>query len=1194
MAINEKEFTHLHVHTEYSLLDGSAKIKELVKRAKELGYDSLAITDHGVMYGVIDFYEAAKAAGIKPILGCEVYVSPGSRFDRELTKGEDRYYHLVLLAENNQGYKNLSKIVSKGFTEGFYYKPRIDMEVLQEYHEGVIALSACLAGEVAVHLRKDHYEDAKAAALRYLEIFGENNYFLEMQDHGLSEQAVVNAGVMRLSKELGIPMVVTNDSHYIMAEDWEAHDVLLCIQTNRKVHEEDRMRYDGGQYYLKSKEEMYHLFPYATEALENTHKIAERCNVEIVFGEQKVPAFDVPGGLSAEEYLEKLCYEGIRKRYHPVTDDLMERLDYELSTIKQMGYVDYFLIVSDFIRYAKEHGIAVGPGRGSAAGSIVAYCLEITNIDPIKYNLLFERFLNPERVSMPDIDVDFCYERRQEVIDYVVEKYGKEKVVQIVTFQTMAARNVIRDVGRALDLPYSLCDAVAKSVPMEIGMNINKALQVSKDLKELYAENEDVKRLIDMALKLEGLPRNTGMHAAGVVIGRDSIDEYVPLAKGGDDSVITQFTMTTIERLGLLKMDFLGLRTLTVIQDAVKFVKQQTGTDIDIDHIDYNDAKVFELISSGKTEGIFQLESSGMKNFMKELKPRSLEDIIAGISLYRPGPMDFIPNYINGKEHPEDITYDTEELREILEATYGCIVYQEQVMQIVMKLAGYTLGRSDLVRRAMSKKKADVMAKERQNFVYGNEEQNVPGCIARGIPEKTANKIFDDMTDFAKYAFNKSHAAAYAVVAYQTAYLKCYYPAYFMAALISSVKDNSSKVAMYIQHCRQMGIQILPPDINEGVSGFSVSKGAIRYGLSGLKSVGTAVIEKVVEERELNGPFKDLKDFLMRMSPKETNKKTIEALILGGAFDNFDANRRQMMMVYPMLADEAAKERKNSAAGQMSLADFFGGEFEEMSKVRYPDVEEYDKQEMLAMEKSVLGIYVSGHPLLDYTDIIDKLTNASSADFMIDEEVGRTKVKDQQMCVVGGLIAAVTVKLTKNNQNMAFVTLEDMVGQIEIIVFPRDYEKLRQHLYTDNKILVKGRASVTEEEAKLILSEMLTFEEVKNGKTFAVNNRYGKGDQTAGVRQEKRGWAAESGQPENPNQLWVCFADMEEYRKLEADFISILEDYKGTCPVYVQLLKERQMKSMGRGFMVDENAGIVDRLKLEYGGEKVLIRKKNK
>lgn len=1181
------DFTHLHVHTEYSLLDGSAKIKSLVKRAKELGYDSLAITDHGVMYGVIDFYEAARAEGIKPIIGCEIYVSPGSRFDRENTRGEERYYHLVLLAENNQGYKNLSKIVSRGFTEGFYYKPRVDLEVLEQYHEGIIALSACLAGEVAVNLRKNNYEGAKEAALRHLKIFGENNYFLEMQDHGLAEQATVNAGVMRLSKELGIPMVVTNDSHYILAEDWEAHDILLCIQTNRKVHEEDRMRYTGGQYYLKSKEEMYELFPYAKEALANTQKIADRCNVEIVFGEQKVPEFDVPGGLTAEEYLEKLCMEGIRKRYNPVTPELMERLTYEINTIKKMGYVDYFLIVSDFIRYAKDHGIAVGPGRGSAAGSIVAYCLEITNIDPIRYNLLFERFLNPERVSMPDIDVDFCYERRQEVIDYVVRKYGKEKVVQIVTFQTMAARNVIRDVGRALDLPYALCDAVAKTIPMEIGMNIDTALKVSKDLKEMYEENADVKQLIDMARKLEGLPRNTGMHAAGVVIGRDSIDEYVPLARGGDDSIITQFTMTTIERLGLLKMDFLGLRTLTVIQDAVKFIKQETGVDIDIDHIDYDDKKVFELITSGKTEGIFQLESSGMKNFMKELKPQSLEDVIAGISLYRPGPMDFIPNYINGKEHPEKITYDVPELQEILEPTYGCIVYQEQVMQIVMKLAGYTLGRSDLVRRAMSKKKADVMAKERQYFVYGNEELGVPGCIARGIPEATANKIFDDMTDFAKYAFNKSHAAAYAVVAYQTAFLKCYYPVEFMAALMSSVKDNSSKVAGYIQSCRQMGIQILPPDINEGYSGFSAAKGAIRYGMSGIKSVGSAVVDRIVEEREANGPYKDMKDFLVRMTPKETNKKTVEALILGGAFDSFGVKRRQMMMAYPMMIDEVYKERKNSSAGQMSFAEFFGGEFAEAAKTKFPDVEEYDEQEKLALEKSVLGIYISGHPLLDYEKLMSEKTAFSSVDFMIDEEEGRARVPDQSICILGGMVAGVTVKLTKNNQNMAFVTLEDMVGQTEIIVFPKKYEDYREKLTTDNKIFVKGRATVSEEDAKLIAEEILTFDEVAAGNDFSRYNNSGR----MKPRREN------TGKPEFTEgdlQVWVCFDDRKEYDELEKEFLSILEEYKGNCPVYIFIKQEKQYKNMGRGFMVDGASGIVDRLKLEYGVSRVTVRPNKK
>ena len=834
---NRIGFTHLHVHTEYSLLDGSAKIKELVARAKELGMTALAITDHGVMYGAIDFYKACKAAGIKPIIGCEVYVAPGSRFDRELTKGEDRYYHLVLLAKNNTGYKNLSKIVSKGFTEGYYYKPRVDMEVLAEYSEGIIALSACLAGEVASNLRKEQYELAKEAALRHLEIFGKGNYYLEMQDHGIPEQRIVNAGIMRLTKETGIPIVCTNDSHYITADDAEAHDILLCIQTGKIVTDQDRMRYTGGQYYLKSAEEMAELFPYALEGLHNTMEIADKCNVEIVFGEQKVPRFDVPEPYDAYAYLCKLCWEGLERRYQPVTDELKTRLEHELTTIKNMGYVDYFLIVWDFIHYAKEHGIAVGPGRGSAAGSIVSYCLEITNIDPIAYNLLFERFLNPERVTMPDIDIDFCVNRRQEVIDYVVQKYGKEKVVQIVTFGTMAAKMCIRDVGRAMDLPYGLCDKVAKAIPTDLGMTIPKALESSKDFRVLYESDPAVKRLVDMAIKLEGLPRHSSMHAAGVVIGREPIDEYVPLSRGSEDAITTQYNMTTIEELGLLKMDFLGLRTLTVIQNAVRHIEKNRHIKLDIDKLDFNDKAVYDMISAGKTEGVFQLESAGMKSFMKELKPNNIEDIIAGISLYRPGPMDFIPQYIQGKEHPEDVTYDTPELKKILTPTYGCIVYQEQVMQIVMELAGYTLGRSDLVRRAMSKKKEDVMKKERQNFVYGNETEGVPGCVNRGIREEVANKVFDQMIDFAKYAFNKSHAAAYAVVAYQTAYLKCHYPVEFMAALISSVKENAGKVSFYIQTCRTMGIQILPPDINKSEGDFSVDKDAIRYGLSAVKRV---------------------------------------------------------------------------------------------------------------------------------------------------------------------------------------------------------------------------------------------------------------------------------------------------------------------------------------------------------------------
>ena len=846
-------FTHLHVHTEYSLLDGSNKIKEYVSRVKELGMNSAAITDHGVMYGVIDFYKAARAAGIKPVLGCEVYVAPGSRFDRELSHGDDRYYHLVLLAENNQGYQNLMKIVSKGFVEGYYYKPRVDMEVLETYHEGIIALSACLAGEVQRYLVRGLYEEAKETACKYEKCFGKGNFFLELQDHGIPDQKTVNAGLMRMSEETGIELVATNDVHYTYAEDAEPHDILLCLQTGKKLSDENRMRYEGGQYFVKSEEEMRALFPYAAQAIDNTQKIADRCNVEIEFGVTKLPHFDVPEGYDSWTYLNKLCHEGLVRRYPDKHDELLPKLDYELSVIQKMGYVDYFLIVWDFINYARTHGIPVGPGRGSAAGSLVSYTTGITNIDPIRYNLLFERFLNPERVTMPDIDIDFCYERRSEVIDYVIEKYGKDCVTQIVTFGTLAARGVIRDVGRVMDLPYNFCDTIAKNIPNELNITIDKALIMNPELRSMYESDEMVKRLIDMAKRLEGLPRHTSMHAAGVVISQKAMDEYVPLSRSSDGTITTQFVMTTIEELGLLKMDFLGLRTLTVISDAVKLVEKNHGIKIDVDNIDYNDKKVLDSIGTGRCDGVFQLESAGMKNFMKELKPQSLEDVIAGISLYRPGPMDFIPKYIKGKNEPESVTYVCKELEPILELTYGCIVYQEQVMQIVQNLAGYTMGQADNIRRAMSKKKQYVIDAERQNFVYGNEEQGIKGCIANGISEQAANQIYDSMVDFAKYAFNKSHAAAYAVVAYQTAYLKYYYPVEFMAALMTSVIDNTRKVAEYIYSCRQMGIKVLSPDINEGEGRFLATKDGIRYGMYAIKSIGRQVIDIILAERESNG-----------------------------------------------------------------------------------------------------------------------------------------------------------------------------------------------------------------------------------------------------------------------------------------------------------------------------------------------------
>ena len=1145
-------FVHLHVHTEYSLLDGSNKIKEYVARVKELGMDSAAITDHGVMYGVIDFYKEAEAAGINPILGCEVYVAPGSRFDREAGSGDDRYYHLVLLAENNQGYSNLMKIVSKGFVEGFYYKPRVDLELLREYHEGIIALSACLAGEVARYLTRGMYEDAKEAALRYQDIFGKDNFFLEMQDHGIPDQQTVNQQLLRMSKETGIQLVATNDVHYTMAEDAQPHDILLCLQTGKKLADEDRMRYEGGQYYVKSPKEMEMLFSYALEALENTQKIADRCHVEIEFGVTKLPKYDVPQGYTSWEYLNKLCFEGLERNYDPVTKELRERLEYELDTIRNMGYVDYFLIVWDFIKYARDHDIMVGPGRGSAAGSLVAYTLGITQLDPIKYDLLFERFLNPERVSMPDIDVDFCFERRQEVIDYVVGKYGKDRVVQIVTFGTLAARGVIRDVGRVLDMPYSQVDVIAKMIPSELNMTIDRALEMNPELRRAYEEQEEIHYLIDMAKRLEGLPRHTSMHAAGVVISQKDVDEYVPLSRAQDGSITTQFTMTTLEELGLLKMDFLGLRTLTVIQNAVKLIKRDTGREIEIDKIDFDDKKVLNSLGSGHSEGVFQLESAGMKNFMKELKPQSLEDVIAGISLYRPGPMDFIPQYIRGKNRPDTIRYDCPQLEPILAPTYGCIVYQEQVMQIVRSLAGYTLGRSDLVRRAMSKKKASVMEKERQNFVYGNPEEGVPGCIANGIPEKTANKIYDDMIDFAKYAFNKSHAAAYAVVSYQTAYLKYYYPVEFMAALMTSVIEMPSKVAEYILVCRQMNIKILPPDINCGDYGFSVDNGSIRYGLSAIKSIGRPVIEEIVKERERGGLFRSLKDFIERMGDT-LNKRTIENFIKAGALDCLDRNRRQKMMVYAQIVDSVNQEKKHSLAGQMSLFDFVGEEEKKDFELRMPEVEEYDKEMILAFEKEVLGIYLSGHPLERFSGMMEKMISAKTTDFQPDEETGLPKVLDGQKVIIGGMITDKTIKYTKNNKIMAFFTLEDLVGTVEIVVFPRDYEKNQTNLEEDAKVFIQGRVSAEDEKAsKLIFEKVRSFEEI-------------------------------------PRELWIQFKDREEYAKKERELLEDISSSPGNDSVVVYLKDVKAMKKLPPNYHVQLKDSWMAQMRKKYGDSNVKV-----
>ena len=1153
MNMEIKPFTHLHVHTEYSLLDGSAKIKELVQRVKELGMDSIAITDHGAMYGAVEFYKAALEAGIKPIIGCEVYVAEGSRFKKEGKGGG--YYHLVLLAENNEGYQNLIKLVSYGFTEGFYYKPRVDKELLRKYSKGLIASSACLAGEVPRNILNVSYEKAKEAALEYLEIFGEGNYFLELQDHGMREQKIVNEALVRMSRETGIPLIATNDSHYIYKEDAEPHDILLCIQTGKTVLDEDRMRYEGGQFYVKSPEEMYDLFSFAPEACENTAKIAERCNVTFTFHELKLPRFDVPDGKTAEEYLREICYQGFAEKYPEPREEWKERLEYELSTIENMGYVDYFLIVWDFIKYAKDNGIIVGPGRGSAAGSMVSYCLSITTIDPLKYDLIFERFLNPERVSMPDIDIDFCYERRQEVIDYVIRKYGEANVAQIITFGTLAARAAIKDVGRALAMPYADVDRISKMIPTELGITIEKALKMNPDLRKAYEEEEDTKRLIDTSIRLEGLPRHSSTHAAGVVICREPVMEYVPLS-ANDGQVNTQYTMTLLEELGLLKMDFLGLRTLTVIQSAVQEIERIHGVKLDMDHLPENDPAVYDMICQGKTEGVFQLESGGMKQFMKELQPRCLEDMIAGIALYRPGPMDFIPKYIKGKNAGGNVQYTHPKLEPILENTYGCIVYQEQVMQIVRDLAGYSLGRSDLVRRAMSKKKASVMAEERKNFVYG-DGKDVPGCVKNGIPAEAAEKIFDEMTDFAKYAFNKSHAACYAVVGYQTAWLKAHYPVEFMAALMTSVMDNAAKVSGYVEECKKMGIQLLPPDINEGYRQFSVSDGKIRFALAAIKNVGKGAVDALVAEREKNGPFTSMTDFCNRMEGGEWNKRGIESLIKGGAMDSLGGFRSQYMVIYKSILDGIGQARKNNIEGQLNLFDMDGGDESFQQQDELPPIQEYPLREKLAMEKEVLGIYVSGHPLAEYEEQLRRKISHSSLDFLpVEEGEDRLQVEEETKVIVGGMVAGISVKYTRNNDKMAFVTLEDFQGSMEIIIFPKVYEKCAASLKEDEVLLIKGRANVSADgEGKVIAQEV---------KPLIL------------------------GEKEPPKSVWLKLAEGQEVPF--GQITAILRKYHGNVPVYIYDEKTKQRMKADRINWVTGEEELCEELRLLLGEKNVALK----
>ena len=1146
-------FAHLHLHTQYSLLDGSGRIPELISHAKELGQEAIAITDHGAMYGVIDFYKEAKKQGIKPILGCEVYVTGGSRFDKEKNPNEALYHHLVLLCENNRGYHNLMKLVTRGYTEGYYYRPRVDMELLKEFHEGLIASSACLAGEIPKYMIRGMYEEAKNAAARYLDIFGRDNFFLELQDHGYDDQKIVNAGLLRLSRELSIPLIATNDVHYTYKEDAEAHDILLCIQTGKKLSDTDRLRYTGGQFYLKSEDEMRELFPYAQEALDNTARIAERCNVDIEFGVTKLPRFDVPKGFTASEYLRKLCEDGLKGRYGENADGLRDRLEYELSTIEKMGYVDYFLIVSDFIHYAKKNDIPVGPGRGSAAGSIVAYSLGITNIDPIKYDLIFERFLNPERVSMPDIDVDFCFERREEVIDYVINKYGKDDVAQIITFGTLAARGVIRDVGRVLDIPYNECDRIAKMVPQELGITLKKALE-GPDLKAAYEGSETVRYLIDMSLRLEGLPRHSSTHAAGVLIAATNVDEYVPLSRNPDGTIVTQFGMVTLEELGLLKMDFLGLRTLTVIKNAVDQIEKNHGIRIDIDHLDEEDKNVFDMISRGDTVGVFQLESAGMTSFMKELKPESMDDIIAGISLYRPGPMDFIPRYIRGKHSREDVTYECEELKPILESTYGCIVYQEQVMQIVQSLAGYTLGRADLVRRAMAKKKASVMLKERQNFVYGNPEEGVKGCINNGIPEDVANHIFDEMTDFASYAFNKSHAACYAVVGYQTAWLKYYYPAEFMAALMTSVIDMPSKISEYILASRAMGLKLLPPDINEGSYGFSADRdGNIFFGLSAIKSVGKAAVDDIAEERRQRGNFRDFQDFIDRM-PKSMNRKAVENFIKAGAFDRLPGNRRQKLLATERMMEDAQDRKRSEVQGQMSLFDLVSGDERDSFKSRLPDVEEFPKEELLQYEKEAVGIYLSGHPIESYIESFRRIVNAVSTQYLADEETETCELKEGQQVVSGGIVSERKTKITKNNTQMAFLTVEDLYGQFDVVVFPGVFERSRQYLEPDSKIYIKGHINIgRDENATLIADEIIPFDMVRK-------------------------------------EIWIAFSDKAEYDGLAGRLEELCFENTGTSDVIVYLRKEKARKRLDASLRTDASEGVLEKLRQVFGADNVKIR----
>lgn len=1186
--MGDKKFCHLHLHSGYSLLDGSGKIKPLINKAKELGMESIALTDHGVMYGCVDLYKEAKAQGIKPILGCEVYVVPKSRKIKSNDE-DNKTYHLVLLVKNEKGYENLMKIVSVASIEGFYYKPRIDREYLKEHSEGIIALSACLGGEVQKAILNGNIEKAREAAIFYRDTF-KDGFYLELQNHGMEEQKKVNEVNINLSKELNIPLVATNDVHYINQEDSKAHDILMCIQTGKTVDDPNRRRYPSDQFYLKSQEEMWDMFDYIPEALENTLKIAEECNFDYEFHVSKLPKFPLPEGVEPFDYLRKTCFDGLIDRLdelkelkengdydidkvykigetNEIVKEDIERLEYELGVIKQMGYVDYFLIVWDFIKYANDNGIPTGPGRGSAAGALVAYTLGITKIDPMKYSLLFERFLNPERVSMPDIDSDFCYEGRQRVIDYVVEKYGHDNVSQIITFGTMAARACIRDVGRAMNYTYAEVDRIAKQIPTVLGVTIDKALDLNPELKTIYDTEERVKELIDVSRRLEGLPRHSSTHAAGVVIASKPLVDYVPLQKN-DESIVTQFDMTTLEELGLLKMDFLGLRTLTVMRDAVDMIKYNRGVDIDLDNLDFDDKEVYKMIGEGNTVGVFQLESAGMTSFMKELKPDNLEDIIAGISLYRPGPMAEIPKYINGKRDPKSVEYIVPELENILNVTYGVMVYQEQVMEIVRKLAGYSMGRSDLVRRAMSKKKHKVMEEERKNFIYGIKDENgnieVPGCLRNGISEEAANKIFDSMMDFASYAFNKSHAAAYAVIGFQTAYLMRYYPVEFLAAMLNSVMGNSDKVSEYIRSAEKLGIQVLPPDINESYTKFTVKGDTIRFGMGAIKNVGINVVQNISKSRDEKGKFKSLMDFCNKIDLSIVNKRAVESLIKAGTFDSLKVYRSQLLSVFEKIMDGVYSQRKKNIDGQISLFGSIQEESKEL-EIKYPNIKEFNKKYMLAMEKEMTGLYMSGHPLDDYDKslknqasiTIEKIVEAQKnlseqKNVELEDLVIDNYLTDGTRVIVGGILTNVSRKVTRNNTLMAFAKIEDLTGALECVVFPKTLEKCNNLVNEDSFVIIRGRVSIKEdEEPKILCEDIQPLEMIDSTKVY------------------------------------LKVEDKEKARMLIKPLKVLLSEYRGDSPLYMFAAKERETFRLNRDMWVNLDTNVIDFLKEKFGEENV-------